>query len=90
MDYHGQTIPVLDLRRAVGVPTSDVADADVYVVVVYRGRKFLGLMVDELLGQEEVVVKPLGRFVDRVPGISGATIMGDGSIALILDVLSIV
>lgn len=90
MDYHGQTIPVLDLRQALGVAASDVPDADVYVVVVYRGRKYLGLMVDELLGQEEVVVKPLGRFVDRIPGISGATILGDGSIALILDVMSIV
>lgn len=90
MDYHGQTIPVLDLRKALAVAASDAPDADVYVVVVYRGRKYLGLMVDELLGQEEVVVKPLGRFVDRVPGISGATILGDGSIALILDVMSIV
>lgn len=90
MSYRGQTIPVLDLRRALDVPTSSPPAEDVYIVVVYRGRRLFGLMVDELLGQEEVVVKPLGRFVDRSPGISGATILGDGSIALILDVMSIV
>lgn len=90
MSYRGQTIPVLDLRRALAVPASSPPAEDVYIVVVYRGRRLFGLMVDELLGQEEVVVKPLGRFVDRSPGISGATILGDGSIALILDVMSIV
>lgn len=90
MSYRGQTIPVLDLRRALEVPTSSPPAEDVYVVVVYRGRRLFGLMVDELLGQEEVVVKPLGRFVDRSPGVSGATILGDGSIALILDIMSIV
>lgn len=90
MSYRGQTIPVIDLRRALAVPNGSPAAEDVYVVVVYRGRRLIGLMVDELLGQEEVVVKPLGRFVDRSPGISGATILGDGSIALILDVMSIV
>ncbi len=90
MSYRGQTIPVVDLREALAVPHTSAQAEDVYVVVVYRGRKLLGLMVDELLGQEEVVVKPLGRFVDRSPGISGATILGDGTIALILDVTSIV
>lgn len=90
MSYRGQTIPVVDLRKALAVPYINPPSEDVYVVVVYRGRRLLGLMVDELLGQEEVVVKPLGRFVDRSPGISGATILGDGSIALILDVMSIV
>ncbi len=90
MSYRGQTIPVVDLRKALAVPYTTPPADDVYVVVVYRGRRLLGLMVDELLGQEEVVVKPLGRFVDRSPGISGATILGDGSIALILDVMSIV
>ncbi|NLY54242.1 MAG: chemotaxis protein CheA [Firmicutes bacterium] len=90
MSYQGQTIPVVDLRQALEVDAPNSPAEDVYIVVVYRGRRLLGLMVDELLGQEEVVVKPLGPFVDRCPGVSGATILGDGSIALILDVMSIV
>lgn len=89
MPYRGQTIPVLDLRSALGVGAASQSNT-AFVVVVYRGKRLFGLMVDELLGQEEVVVKPLGRFVDRAPGISGATVLGDGSIALILDVMSLV
>ncbi len=89
MPYRGQTIPVVDLRSALAVGAVSQSTT-AFVVVVYRGKRLLGLMVDELLGQEEVVVKPLGRFVDRAPGISGATVLGDGSIALILDVMSLV
>lgn len=89
MAYRGQTIPVVDLQRVLQAPGSRAA-GDAFVVVTYRGKRLLGLLVDELLGQEEVVVKSLGRFVDRAPGISGATILGDGSIALILDVVSLI
>ena len=91
MSYRGHTIPVIDLHKELDVPGDDAAASkDIFVVVVYRGKRLYGLIVDELLGQEEVVVKPLGRFVDSSPGISGATILGDGSIALILDVMSLV
>ncbi len=57
-----------------------------YVVVVHAGTQKVGLVVDELYGQEEVVIKPLGAFLQGTGGLAGATITGDGRIAVILDV----
>jgi two-component system chemotaxis sensor kinase CheA len=57
-----------------------------FVVVVYHGKQQVGLVVDALVGEEEVVVKSLGALVGDVLGVSGATILGDGSVALIIDV----
>ncbi len=66
-----------------GKPTSG------HVVVTHVGERLVGFVVDHLLGQEEVVIKPLGAFLDKAPGLAGATITGDGRIALILDVPSL-
>jgi two-component system chemotaxis sensor kinase CheA len=63
---------------------------EMYVVIVSSAEKQLGLVVDALVNQEEVVIKPLGNYLGKVKSIAGATIMGDGSVALILDVVSIV
>lgn len=60
--------------------------ADAHVVVVHVAQRKIGLVVDGLVGQEEVVIKPLGRGLQGVPGLAGATITGDGGIALIIDV----
>ncbi|NLD15741.1 MAG: chemotaxis protein CheA [Gammaproteobacteria bacterium] len=60
-----------------------------HVVLVSVGDKRIGFVVDQLIGQEEVVIKPLGRGLQGTPGMSGATITGDGRIALILDVPSL-
>ena len=57
-----------------------------YVVVVHVGTQLVGFVVDQLIGQEEVVIKPLGTMLHGTPGMAGATITGDGKIALILDV----
>jgi two-component system chemotaxis sensor kinase CheA len=56
-----------------------------YVVIVTIGSQRVGFVVDRLVGQEEVVIKPLGNTLRGTPGIAGATITGDGGIALILD-----
>jgi two-component system chemotaxis sensor kinase CheA len=61
-----------------------------YVIVIRWGEAQIGLIVDSLLGQQEVVIKPLGYQMGDIPGIAGGTIMGDGSIALILDVSGLV
>ncbi|MBV1871815.1 MAG: chemotaxis protein CheA [Gammaproteobacteria bacterium] len=61
-----------------------------HVVVVTVGTTKVGLVVDQLIGQEEVVIKPLGKMLHGTPGMSGATITGDGSIAIILDVPSLI
>lgn len=70
-------------RQQGGRPTSG------HVVVVQVAERMVGFVVDHLLGQEEVVIKPLGAFLDKAPGLAGATITGDGRIALILDVPSL-
>ncbi len=59
------------------------------VVVVQTGDKKAGLAVDALLGQQEVVIKSLSRFVNELRGIAGATVLGDGRVTLILDIASL-
>lgn len=61
-----------------------------YLVVVGIGMKQVGLMVDSLVGEQEVVIKSLGRYLGEIRGISGATILGNGSVALIVDINSLV
>jgi two-component system chemotaxis sensor kinase CheA len=67
---------------------SDEPETEGHVVVVSVGTQRVGFVVDQLIGQEEVVIKPLGKMLQGTPGMSGATITGDGRIALILDVPS--
>jgi two-component system chemotaxis sensor kinase CheA len=57
-----------------------------YVVVVGWAEKRIGLLIDSLLGQKEVVIKALGDYLGDVPGIAGSTILGDGSVILVIDV----
>ena len=58
-------------------------------MLVHVGNQRVGFVVDQLIGQEEVVIKPLGTLLHGLPGLAGATITGDGRIALILDVPSL-
>ena len=64
--------------------------SDSHVVVVHVAQRKIGLVVDDLVGQEEVVIKPLGKGLHGVPGLAGATITGDGGIALIIDIPALV
>ena len=59
------------------------------MVIVTIGTRRVGFVVDQLVGQEEVVIKPLGTMLHGTPGMAGATITGDGTIALILDIPSL-
>jgi two-component system, chemotaxis family, sensor kinase CheA len=81
-----KALPLVRLGRwlAPGV-TEHTRDGLGHVVVVHIGSKRVGYVVDDLLGQEEVVIKPLGPGLRQVPGYAGATITGDGHLALILD-----
>jgi two-component system chemotaxis sensor kinase CheA len=85
-----QATPIFSLRQWLfgGEPLSWSGAGS--VVIVETGRERVGLVVDRLLGQEEVVVKPLGACAQGTPGLAGATITGDGRIALILDVPALV
>ncbi len=81
-----QLIPIVDLGLLLGVTEGqDAADASLLMVVEGDGQR-LGLLVDHLDGQQQVVVKSLEANFGRVPGLAGATILGDGSVAFILDV----
>ena len=60
-------------------------DENLIVAIVKKGDKFAGLVIDELMGQQEIVIKSLGKFMKQSKIISGATILGDGEVALILD-----
>jgi two-component system, chemotaxis family, sensor kinase CheA len=84
----GESIPLVHLRRFLGISELVGADGEnrFLVIVVEAGRKKIGLVVDELLGQQQVVVKSLERNLRRVEGLMGATILGDGCVAPIVDV----
>jgi len=60
-----------------------------YAIVVGEKRNRVGLLVDELLGQEEIVIRPLPSILGPVPGIAGASILGEGQVILILDVITL-
>ena len=60
------------------------------VVIVRKGDRFAGLVVDNLMGQQEIVIKSLGKYIENNKVISGATILGDGEVALILDVNALI
>lgn len=91
--------PVTMLRESVLslVKLSDIFNVDqgnergkhLYVVVVQSGKQRFGLIVDFLVGEEDVVVKPLGAFIGDIPGISSAAILGEGQVALIVDVFGL-
>jgi len=83
------TIPLFNLKHwLVKNPTNTDIPDEGHVVIVSVGTQRVGFIVDQLIGQEEVVIKPLGKLLHGTPGMSGATITGDGTIALILDVPS--
>ncbi|OWU64446.1 MAG: chemotaxis protein CheA, partial [Armatimonadetes bacterium Cent15-Ar3] len=86
----GQTVPILKLRNLFKVPGSFTEEsADNYVVVVGSAEQKVGLVVDRLLGEQEVVIKSISKYCGELPGISGATILGNGRVALIVDINSI-
>ncbi len=84
-----KAIPIFHLKRwLVRGPVSADKPEEGHVVIVNVGTRRVGFIVDQLIGQEEVVIKPLGKMLQGTPGMAGATITGDGTIALILDVPS--
>lgn len=84
LDLRGEVLPLLRLREHFGV-TSSIPRRQNVLVVNYGGNR-IGLVVDELLGEHQTVIKPLNELFSRVRGLSGSTILGSGKVALILDV----
>lgn len=82
-----QALPLFHLKRwLVNGQTNAPLPSQGHVVIVTVGTTRVGFVVDQLIGQEEVVIKPLGTILHGTPGLSGATITGDGRIALIIDI----
>ncbi|MCC2616036.1 chemotaxis protein CheA [Aestuariibacter halophilus] len=84
--WRGEFIPVLDLAKTFHCPRESSFEGDPLIVVVESDNRQCGLMVDELANHQQVVVKSLEANYKRVDELSGATILGDGTVALILDV----
>lgn len=82
----GEPLPILDLERVLQVQPSVAPPPDADVVIIKLGDRRVGYVVHQLLRQQDVVIKTLGSYLGRVPGIAGGTILGDGRVALILDV----
>lgn len=86
----GELLPILYLREILGYPDDSPTDSrDVFILVLYTGGRRFGLVVDSVLDTQEIVVKPLGRHFADTGEFSGATILGDGRLALILDAAGI-
>ena len=83
----GQIIPIIRLGDVLNVPREEGEEHDdIFVVVVHIGERKAGIVVDTLIGQQEIVIKTLGKLLAGLKVISGATVLGDGRVALILDV----
>jgi two-component system chemotaxis sensor kinase CheA len=85
IQLRGTVIPLIRLNDVVGIESSKAPDDNLVVVIVKKGDRLAGLVVDELIGQQEIVIKSLGKYISKCKFISGATILGDGEVALIID-----
>ncbi|HJV34966.1 chemotaxis protein CheA [Geomonas sp.] len=83
-------LPLLRLQRSFNCAESGDERSTCYVVIVGVAEKRIGLVVSRLLGQQEVAIKSLGKFLANLPGIGGSTIMGDGRVALIVDPMGLI
>jgi two-component system, chemotaxis family, sensor kinase CheA len=86
IDFRGKVVPLVFLKDVFEVPKEKIEDEEFYsTVIVRKGEKMAGLVVDSFIGQQEIVLKSLGNYLTEVFAISGATILGDGQVALIVD-----
>ncbi|HWP98605.1 MAG TPA: chemotaxis protein CheA [Syntrophomonadaceae bacterium] len=86
----GTVLPLYRLASQLDIPAAQESDIDdIYVVIVRKGERQIGLVVDTLIGQQEIVIKSLGRLFLGIPGIAGAIVAGDGNVRLILDVATL-
>ncbi|MDN4073418.1 chemotaxis protein CheA [Fictibacillus terranigra] len=91
MDFRGKVVPLVSLGELFEVPETDRNEKERRsVVIVKKGDKMAGLAVDSLIGQQEIVLKSLGNYLASVFAVSGAAILGDGQVALILDCNSLI
>lgn len=83
--YRNNTLPILRMRDVLMVDAEPIEDEEMVVVIVRKGDLEAGLVVDSLIDQQEIVIKSLGKYLTGIKAIAGATILGNGSVALIVD-----
>jgi two-component system chemotaxis sensor kinase CheA len=98
-NIHGQEVvlnrdsvlPIIRLSKVLDIEASTAeAEEEMTIVVVKKGEKYAGFIVDSLIGQQEIVIKTLGKYLSGIRFIAGATILGDGQVALIVDTNSLI
>ncbi|MEI2399391.1 MULTISPECIES: chemotaxis protein CheA [Paenibacillus] len=86
LEFRGSHIPLVSLSKIFSIPDYDEStEEETEIVVVRKGERLVALAVQDFIGQNEIVIKNLGKYLPDVQGISGATILGDGQVALIID-----
>lgn len=90
INLRGTVIPLVRLDEVLDCAPAEEEPENLVIVIVKKGDKQAGLVIDNLLGQQEIVIKPLGKYINIHKMISGATILGDGEVALIIDTNSLV
>ncbi|WP_102692645.1 chemotaxis protein CheA [Rummeliibacillus pycnus] len=91
IDFRGKVVPLVFLEEIFEVPRNETTEEEFHsVVLVRKGEKMAGLVVDSFIGQQEIVLKSLGNYLTNVFAISGATILGNGKVALIIDCNSLI
>lgn len=92
IDFRGRVVPLVDLEKVFSIPRSEAKNEnEENVVIVRKGDSLAALVVDSFIGQQEVVLKSLGKYLSfGIFGISGSTILGDGQVALIMDVNALI
>src|SRR5690606_26579167 len=86
LQVRGEYVQVIDLAQRFEIPSSVEADERFVVLCETEGSHKVALVVDDIIGQQQVVIKSLEENFERVDGIAGGTILGDGNVALIVDV----
>jgi len=90
ISLRGEVVPLIRLDRTMGLDLKEESRSEFNALVVEIDGKLAGLVIDTLLGQQEIVIKSLGGYLKGVRGYAGATILGDGKVAFILDVASLI
>ncbi len=90
INLRGSVVPIVRLSKILGCKKPEKEPEELLVVIVKKGERLAGMVVDELIGQQEIVIKSIGKYIKNHKIISGATILGNGEVALILDVNSLV
>jgi two-component system chemotaxis sensor kinase CheA len=90
MHHRDRVLPLLRIGESLAVNGYERGGRDAYIVVVAIAHHRLGVVVDDLMSQKEIVIKPLGKYLKNAPAVAGSTILGDGSVIMILDVAEMI